>query len=174
MEFQSKEQFIGDMPEQYGATIKGIRKAIISCGQRLRSDDPEVAAAARHDLPILRDMLDDMTRAKRTAEGYYEPGGDWDDRYTLRGRMRARKRVHPSYAVYLEGDDNSAYIRSLKRALRGCIKHRLTEKQRKALLLCEYQGVTQEQAAVKLGIGQRSVSDRLTGAHKKIRKYLRG
>jgi len=34
--------------------------------------------------------------------------------------------------------------------------------------------MTQEQAAVKLGIGQRSVSDRLTGAHKKIRKYLRG
>jgi len=172
MEFQSKEQFIGDMPEEYGATIKSIRKAIANSEKRLCSDDPEVAAAAKHDLPILRDMLDDMTRAKRTVEGYYEPGGDWDDRYTVRGRIKAKKRSHPSYEAYLMGGDNSAYIRRLKRELRECIKHRLTEKQREALLCCEYRGMTQEQAAATFGVKQRSVGYRLNGAHKKLRKYL--
>jgi len=172
MEFLSHEQFIGDMPEEYGATIKSIRKAITNSEKRLCSDDPEAAAAAKHDLPILRDMLDDMTRAKRTVEGYYEPGGDWDDRYTVRGRIKAKKRSHPSYEAYLMGGDNSAYIRRLKRELRECIKHRLTEKQRKALLLCEYQGLTQEQAAAQLGVGQPRIHKRLAAAQKKIAKKL--
>ena len=66
----------------------------------------------------------------------------------------------------------SLYIRRLKRELRECIKHRLTEKQREALLCCEYRGMTQEQAAERLGVERSSVARRLSGAEKKLRKYL--
>lgn len=49
---------------------------------------------------------------------------------------------------------------------------KLTEKQREAMTLCYVEGLTQEEAAVRLGIGQRSISDRIEGALKKLKKFL--
>lgn len=173
MGFQSKEQFIGDMPEQYGATIKGIRKAIARREKRLAECDVVEAAEINEQLTILRDMLDDMIRAKRTVEGYYT-GGNCDDAYTCVGQMKAAKHANASYEAYLrtEAADNSDYIRSLKRELRDCIRKDLTDKQRKALLLCEYHGLTQQQAAEKLGVGQPRIHKRLMAAQKKIATKL--
>ena len=48
----------------------------------------------------------------------------------------------------------------------------LTEKQREVMELCYVEGLTQDQAAEALGIGQRSVSDRVNGALKKIKKFF--
>ncbi|MEA4884278.1 MAG: sigma factor-like helix-turn-helix DNA-binding protein [Clostridia bacterium] len=175
MEFQSKEQFIGDMPEQYTATIKGIRKMIAVREKQLAECEDTAVEGAKlaGQIVILRDMLDDMTRAKRTVEGYYA-GDNCDDAYTCIRRMKASKHANASYEAYLlmEATDNSDYIRGLKRALRSCIKSSLTDKQRKALIWCEYRGLTQEQTAQKLGISQVMIHKHLGAARKKIGKKL--
>jgi RNA polymerase sigma factor (sigma-70 family) len=173
MEFQTPAQFIGDMPDQYRLTVKTIRRLIAAAEKRANSDDPEAVAKANYDLPILREMLDDMTRATRTVEGYYT-GGNCDRSYTCVRALKATKHIAREYTGWIGGEatDNSKYVRGLRRELRNCIRTRLTDKQREALILCEYKGMTQEQAAERLGVERSSVARRLSGAEKKLRKYL--
>jgi RNA polymerase sigma factor (sigma-70 family) len=174
MEFQTPAQFIGDMPDQYRLSAKTLRRLIAAAEKRANSDDPEAVAKAGHDLPLLREMLDDMTRATRTVEGYYT-GGNCDRSYTCVRALKATHHMAREYTDWIGGDatDNSEYVRGLRRELRDCIRTRLTERQRRALILCEYKGMTQEQVAAKLGVGQPRIHKRIEAAKRKIAKNLR-
>ena len=147
MGFQSKEQFIGDMPEQYGATIKGIRKAIARREKRLAECDVVEAAEINEQLTILRGMLDDMIRAKRTVEGYYT-GGNCDDAYTCVRQLRATKHVSGDYTSWQEeeegGGDNGEQVQARKEALRDVVMNDLTDNQRVALMMCSLGALVEE------------------------------
>jgi len=129
--------------------------------------------AIDENLRILRNMLDDMTRLRRTMEGYYT-GGNCDPAYTCVRALKAHKRTHPDYQAYQarETGDNSAHVKNLWRETDRCIRTKLTPKQREALILCRLREVTQEQVAEIMGISQPMVHKHVEAAIKKIRKEL--
>ena len=95
--FLSPEEFIGDMPEDYGDLTAKVYNAFKEQGElykvlrESRNEKPEEFKECQKKYFILKEWYEDMLGCTKTVENYYEPGGDWDEKYCVLARICGRE-----------------------------------------------------------------------------------
>ena len=142
-----------------------VQETLLRLWTRAESYDPKAARLTTWLHRVARNLCVDMqrrgARVSPLPEGWDGSGGQSEDQGDARGD--GRQESHGPEAALAAADR----AKRIQIALAG-----LPERQRSALLLCHYQGLSNRQAADVLGLGVEALESLLSRARRRLRQDM--